>query len=129
MDKSWITLRFSNVDNCIQAEQTIGLIMLLLILFELFTFYYKYFHFAPQSLNLSHLRLLELYYISSRIYSTLITQQWIFQVGFSPLRILRKRNKAVKKIRKLQKEGLLLVTPVSFLTKFLCVIAKSLEKM
>ncbi|XP_015982474.1 chloride anion exchanger [Rousettus aegyptiacus] len=32
-------------------------------------------------------------------------------VGFSPLRILRKRNKAVKKIRKLQKEGLLLVTP------------------
>ncbi|ELK01309.1 Chloride anion exchanger [Pteropus alecto] len=32
-------------------------------------------------------------------------------VGFCPLRILRKRNKAVKKIRKLQKAGLLLVTP------------------
>ncbi|XP_007942565.1 chloride anion exchanger [Orycteropus afer afer] len=32
-------------------------------------------------------------------------------VGFSPLRILRKRNKALKKIRKLQKKGLLQATP------------------
>ncbi|XP_039705476.1 chloride anion exchanger isoform X2 [Pteropus medius] len=38
-------------------------------------------------------------------------QKLIDAVGFSPLRILRKRNKAVKKIRKLQKAGLLLVTP------------------
>ncbi|XP_042540648.1 chloride anion exchanger [Dipodomys spectabilis] len=36
-------------------------------------------------------------------------------VGFSPLRILRKRNKALKKIRKLQKRGLLQVTPKGFI--------------
>uniref|UniRef100_A0A8C3YIX7 Solute carrier family 26 member 3 n=1 Tax=Catagonus wagneri TaxID=51154 RepID=A0A8C3YIX7_9CETA len=36
-------------------------------------------------------------------------------VGFSPLRILRKRNKALKKIRKLQKKGLLQVTPKGFI--------------
>ncbi|XP_036184873.1 chloride anion exchanger [Myotis myotis] len=38
-------------------------------------------------------------------------QKLIDAVGFSPLRILRKRNKALKKIRKLQKQGLLQVTP------------------
>ncbi|XP_036102534.1 chloride anion exchanger [Molossus molossus] len=38
-------------------------------------------------------------------------QKLIDAVGFNPLRILRKRNKAVKKIRKLQKKGLLQVTP------------------
>uniref|UniRef100_A0A8C4MEX1 Solute carrier family 26 member 3 n=1 Tax=Equus asinus TaxID=9793 RepID=A0A8C4MEX1_EQUAS len=32
-------------------------------------------------------------------------------VGFSPLRILRKRKKALKKIRKMQKKGLIQVTP------------------
>ncbi|XP_067603733.1 chloride anion exchanger [Pseudorca crassidens] len=37
-------------------------------------------------------------------------QKLIDAVGFSPLRILRKRNKALKKIRKLQKKGLLQVT-------------------
>ncbi|EGV93119.1 Chloride anion exchanger [Cricetulus griseus] len=36
-------------------------------------------------------------------------------VGFSPLRILRKRNKALKKIRKLQKRGLIQVTPKGFI--------------
>uniref|UniRef100_A0A2I2YT24 Solute carrier family 26 member 3 n=1 Tax=Gorilla gorilla gorilla TaxID=9595 RepID=A0A2I2YT24_GORGO len=36
-------------------------------------------------------------------------------VGFSPLRILRKRNKALRKIRKLQKQGLLQVTPKGFI--------------
>ncbi|XP_040857857.1 chloride anion exchanger [Ochotona curzoniae] len=36
-------------------------------------------------------------------------------IGFSPLRILRKRNKALKKIRKLQKQGLLQVTPKGFI--------------
>ncbi|XP_037693391.1 chloride anion exchanger [Choloepus didactylus] len=36
-------------------------------------------------------------------------------VGFSPLRVLRKRNKALKKIRKLQKKGLLQVTPKGFI--------------
>ncbi|KAM5236690.1 chloride anion exchanger [Ctenodactylus gundi] len=36
-------------------------------------------------------------------------------VGFSPLRILRKRNKAVKKLRKLQKQGLLQLTPKGFI--------------
>ncbi|XP_017517563.3 chloride anion exchanger isoform X2 [Manis javanica] len=36
-------------------------------------------------------------------------------VGFNPLRILRKRNKALKKIRKLQKKGLLQVTPKGFI--------------
>ncbi|XP_008828938.1 chloride anion exchanger [Nannospalax galili] len=36
-------------------------------------------------------------------------------VGFNPLRILRKRNKALKKIRKLQKQGLLQVTPKGFI--------------
>ncbi|XP_066128283.1 chloride anion exchanger isoform X1 [Saccopteryx bilineata] len=46
-------------------------------------------------------------------------QKLIDAVGFSPLRILRKRNKAVKKIRKLQKEGLLQVTPKGFI----CTIA------
>ncbi|XP_077021646.1 chloride anion exchanger [Tamandua tetradactyla] len=38
-------------------------------------------------------------------------QKLIDAVGFSALRILRKRNKALKKIRKLQKKGLLQVTP------------------
>ncbi|KAM5303620.1 chloride anion exchanger isoform 2-T2 [Glossophaga mutica] len=42
-------------------------------------------------------------------------QKLIDAVGFSPLRILRKRNKAMKKIRKLQKEGLLQVTPKGFI--------------
>ncbi|MEJ1288267.1 solute carrier family 26 member 3 [Cricetulus griseus] len=37
------------------------------------------------------------------------------KVGFSPLRILRKRNKALKKIRKLQKRGLIQVTPKGFI--------------
>ncbi|XP_051031064.1 chloride anion exchanger [Phodopus roborovskii] len=36
-------------------------------------------------------------------------------VGFNPLRILRKRNKALKKIRKLQKRGLIQVTPKGFI--------------
>ncbi|KAM5236423.1 chloride anion exchanger-like [Ctenodactylus gundi] len=36
-------------------------------------------------------------------------------VGFSPLRILRKRNKAVKKLQKLQKQGLLQLTPKGFI--------------
>ncbi|CAO2586065.1 Chloride anion exchanger [Lemmus lemmus] len=38
-------------------------------------------------------------------------QKLIDAVGFSPLRILRKRNKALKKIRKLQKQGLIQATP------------------
>ncbi|XP_012380851.1 chloride anion exchanger isoform X2 [Dasypus novemcinctus] len=38
-------------------------------------------------------------------------QKLIDAVGFSPLRILRKRNKALKKIRKLHKKGLLQMTP------------------
>ncbi|CAK6434638.1 unnamed protein product [Pipistrellus nathusii] len=42
-------------------------------------------------------------------------QKLIDAVGFSPLRILRKRNKALKKIRKLQKRGLLQVTPKGFI--------------
>uniref|UniRef100_A0A8D2JSP1 Solute carrier family 26 member 3 n=1 Tax=Sciurus vulgaris TaxID=55149 RepID=A0A8D2JSP1_SCIVU len=42
-------------------------------------------------------------------------QKLIDAVGFSPLRILRKRNKALKKIRKLQKKGLLQVTPKGFI--------------
>ncbi|XP_008050698.1 chloride anion exchanger [Carlito syrichta] len=37
-------------------------------------------------------------------------QKLIDAVGFSPLRILRKRNKALRKIRKMQKKGLLQVT-------------------
>ncbi|KAB1276249.1 Chloride anion exchanger [Camelus dromedarius] len=37
-------------------------------------------------------------------------------VGFSPLRVLRKRNKALKKIRKLQKKGLLQVTSKGFVS-------------
>eukprot|EP00069_Balaena_mysticetus_P019750 bmy_12508T0 len=37
------------------------------------------------------------------------------EVGFSPLRILRKRNKALKKIRKLQKKGLLQVTQKGYI--------------
>ncbi|KAJ8778654.1 hypothetical protein J1605_013331 [Eschrichtius robustus] len=39
-------------------------------------------------------------------------QKLIDAVGFSPLRILHKRNKALKKIRKLQKKGLLQVTQI-----------------
>nr|XP_048271761.1 chloride anion exchanger [Myodes glareolus] len=42
-------------------------------------------------------------------------QKLIDAVGFSPLRILRKRNKALKKIRKLQKQGLIQVTPKGFI--------------
>ncbi|XP_055480717.1 chloride anion exchanger [Psammomys obesus] len=42
-------------------------------------------------------------------------QKLIEAVGFNPLRILRKRNKALKKIRKLQKQGLLQVTPKGFI--------------
>ncbi|XP_037367500.1 chloride anion exchanger [Talpa occidentalis] len=42
-------------------------------------------------------------------------QKLIDAVGFSPLRVLRKRNKALKKIRKLQKKGLLQVTPKGFI--------------
>lgn len=99
--------------------------MLSLMLFEPLTFYYQY---MSQFLNLPYLKSLETCYISSRIFNTVVTQQWVFQVGFSPLRILRKRNKALKKIRKLQKQGLLQVTPVSFLTAFLCIIAKSSGK-
>jgi len=34
------------------------------------------------------------------------------QVGFNPLRILRKRNKALKKIKKLIKKGELTLTSV-----------------
>ncbi|KAI4584853.1 hypothetical protein MJG53_006387 [Ovis ammon polii x Ovis aries] len=37
------------------------------------------------------------------------------EIGFRPLRILRKRNKALKKIRKMQKKGLLQVTPKGFI--------------
>lgn len=36
----------------------------------------------------------------------------LLQVGFSPLRVLRKRNKALRKIRKMLKKGELQVTPV-----------------
>ncbi|XP_012311337.1 chloride anion exchanger [Aotus nancymaae] len=42
-------------------------------------------------------------------------QKLINAVGFNPLRILRKRNKALRKIRKLQKQGLLQVTPKGFI--------------
>uniref|UniRef100_A0A452UUT1 Solute carrier family 26 member 3 n=1 Tax=Ursus maritimus TaxID=29073 RepID=A0A452UUT1_URSMA len=42
-------------------------------------------------------------------------QKIIDAVGFNPLRILRKRNKALKKIRKLQKKGLLQMTPKGFI--------------
>ncbi|KAL0617860.1 Chloride anion exchanger [Plecturocebus cupreus] len=42
-------------------------------------------------------------------------QKLIDAVGFNPLRILRKRNKALRKIRKLQKQGLLQVTPKGFI--------------
>uniref|UniRef100_A0A8C5LJT7 Solute carrier family 26, member 3 n=1 Tax=Jaculus jaculus TaxID=51337 RepID=A0A8C5LJT7_JACJA len=42
-------------------------------------------------------------------------QKLIDAVGFSPVRILRKRNKALKKIRKMQKRGLLQVTPKGFI--------------
>ncbi|XP_004382652.1 chloride anion exchanger [Trichechus manatus latirostris] len=42
-------------------------------------------------------------------------QKLISAIGFSPLRILHKRNKALKKIRKLQKKGLLQVTPKGFI--------------
>ncbi|XP_004702647.1 chloride anion exchanger [Echinops telfairi] len=42
-------------------------------------------------------------------------QKLIDAIGFNPLRILRKRNKALKKIRKLQKKGLLQVTPKGFI--------------
>ncbi|KAB0376229.1 hypothetical protein FD755_012872 [Muntiacus reevesi] len=42
-------------------------------------------------------------------------QKLIDAIGFRPLRILRKRNKALKKIRKLQKKGLLQVTPKGFI--------------
>ncbi|XP_061053573.1 chloride anion exchanger [Eubalaena glacialis] len=42
-------------------------------------------------------------------------QKLIDAVGFSPLRILRKRNKALKKIRKLQKKGLLQVTQKGYI--------------
>lgn len=42
-------------------------------------------------------------------------QKLIDAVGFSPLRILRKRNKTLKKIKKLLNEGLLQVTPEGFL--------------
>ncbi|KAL6057164.1 hypothetical protein STEG23_030040 [Scotinomys teguina] len=42
-------------------------------------------------------------------------QKLIDAVGFNPLRILRKRNKALKKIRKLQKQGLIQVTPKGFI--------------
>uniref|UniRef100_A0A8B9HIC5 Chloride anion exchanger-like n=1 Tax=Astyanax mexicanus TaxID=7994 RepID=A0A8B9HIC5_ASTMX len=38
-------------------------------------------------------------------------------VGFSPLRVLRKRNKALRKIRKMLKNGDLQMTPVSPVTK------------
>ncbi|XP_055974395.1 chloride anion exchanger [Sorex fumeus] len=55
---------------------------------------------------------------SSPIYFANITffkQKLIDAVGFNPLRILRKRNKALKKIRKMQKKGLLQVTPKGFI--------------
>uniref|UniRef100_A0A2K6TDQ5 Solute carrier family 26 member 3 n=1 Tax=Saimiri boliviensis boliviensis TaxID=39432 RepID=A0A2K6TDQ5_SAIBB len=42
-------------------------------------------------------------------------QKLIDAVGFNPLRILRKRNKILRKIRKLQKQGLLHVTPKGFI--------------
>ncbi|KAM6202283.1 chloride anion exchanger [Rhynchocyon petersi] len=42
-------------------------------------------------------------------------QKLIDAVGFNPLRILRKRNKALKKIRRLQKKNLLQVTPKGFI--------------
>ncbi|KAB0393519.1 hypothetical protein E2I00_011274 [Balaenoptera physalus] len=42
-------------------------------------------------------------------------QKLIDAVGFSPLRILHKRNKALKKIRKLQKKGLLQVTQKGYI--------------
>lgn len=37
----------------------------------------------------------------------------LLQVGFNPLRVLRKRNKALRKIKKLIKKGELTVTTVS----------------
>ncbi|NP_001233591.1 chloride anion exchanger isoform X1 [Cavia porcellus] len=36
-------------------------------------------------------------------------------IGFSPLRVLRKRNKALKKLRKLHSKGLLQVTPKGYI--------------
>ncbi|XP_004439339.1 chloride anion exchanger [Diceros bicornis minor] len=42
-------------------------------------------------------------------------QKLIDAVGFNPLRILRKRNKALKKIQKMHKKGLIQVTPKGFI--------------
>ncbi|EHB15688.1 Chloride anion exchanger [Heterocephalus glaber] len=49
-----------------------------------------------------------IYFANIRFFKQKLTDA----VGFSPLRILRKRNKALKKLRKLQKQGLLQVTPI-----------------
>ncbi|KAM8766036.1 chloride anion exchanger isoform 2-T2 [Rhynchonycteris naso] len=68
--------------------------------------------------DLYELEGVKIFRCSSPIYFANINffkQKLIDAVGFSPLRILRKRNKAVKKIRKLQKEGLLQVTPKGFI--------------
>ncbi|XP_001363754.2 chloride anion exchanger [Monodelphis domestica] len=53
-------------------------------------------------------------------------------VGFNPVRILRKRNKALKKIRKMMKEGLLQITPKGFIvtdSKFTNIYDNSDEKI
>lgn len=47
------------------------------------------------------------------------------QVGFNPLRVLRKRNKALKKIRKMLKKGELQMTPVSVI---LCSLLSSRDE-
>ncbi|XP_004839709.1 chloride anion exchanger [Heterocephalus glaber] len=52
-----------------------------------------------------------IYFANIRFFKQKLTDA----VGFSPLRILRKRNKALKKLRKLQKQGLLQVTPKGFI--------------
>lgn len=41
-----------------------------------------------------------------------------FQVGFDPLKVLRKRNKALRKIRKQLREGELLITDVCIFSEY-----------
>lgn len=58
----------------------------------------------------SHMRCCVLPLVSLGVF--LLFKVLFLQVGFNPQRVLRKRNKALRKIRKMLKKGELQVTPV-----------------
>lgn len=52
----------------------------------------------------------------NRVFVKLTSNIWLFQVGFNPLKILKKRNKALRKVKNLLKKSNSDITEVRFYT-------------